>query len=390
MELHEYQAKALLRQVGIKTPVSHVVESADEAFNVAKNNDLTSGWVIKAQVHAGGRGLGGGIKKAKTPVAVRKIAQEMIGQKLITAQTGKEGKIIHQVLVEEMCEIEQEFYLAFLLDRSFGKVCLITSSEGGMSIEEVAERTPEKIFKTQINPLNGLLSYQIMAVLKTLNLPLSFFKKLSVLLNSLYKLMMEKESTLIEINPLVQTAQGDLLPLDAKMSIDDNALFRQEEMKSMMDMRELPLEERKAVAYGLSFVKLSGDIGCLVNGAGLAMATMDIVKLKGAEPANFLDVGGGVDKEKIDMAFQILKEDSNVKGILVNIFGGIVKCDLIAEGLVKAIKEFDIKIPVVVRLEGTHAKEAREILSKSGMDLSFADDLAAAATTIIHLTRNFK
>ena len=390
MELHEYQAKALLRQVGIKTPVSHVVESADEAFNVAKNNDLTSGWVIKAQVHAGGRGLGGGIKKAKTPVAVRKIAQEMIGQKLITAQTGKEGKNIHQVLVEEMCEIEQEFYLAFLLDRSFGKVCLIASSEGGMSIEEVAERTPEKIFKTQIDPLNGLLSYQIMAVLKTLNLPLSFFKKLSVLLNSLYKLMMEKESTLIEINPLVQTAQGDLLPLDAKMSIDDNALFRQEEMKSMMDMRELPLEERKAVAYGLSFVKLSGDIGCLVNGAGLAMATMDIVKLKGAEPANFLDVGGGVDKEKIDMAFQILKEDSNVKGILVNIFGGIVKCDLIAEGLVKAIKEFDIKIPVVVRLEGTHAKEAREILSKSGMDLSFADDLAAAATTIIHLTRNFK
>ena len=248
----------------------------------------------------------------------------------------------------------------------------------------------KKFLKTQIDPLNGLLSYQIMAVLKTLNLPLSFFKKLSVLLNSLYKLMMEKESTLIEINPLVQTAQGDLLPLDAKMSIDDNALFRQEKMKSMMDMRELPLEERKAVAYGLSFVKLSGDIGCLVNGAGLAMATMDIVKLKGAEPANFLDVGGGVDKEKIDMAFQILKEDSNVKGILVNIFGGIVKCDLIAEGLVKAIKEFDIKIPVVVRLEGTHAKEAREILSKSGMDLSFADDLAAAATTIIHLTRNFK
>lgn len=390
MELHEYQAKALLRQAGIKTPVSHVVENAEEAFNVAKNNDSTSGWVIKAQVHAGGRGLGGGIKKAKTPEAVRKLAQEMIGQKLITAQTGKEGKIIHQILVEEMCKIEQEFYLAFLLDRSFGKVCLIASSEGGMSIEEVAKRTPEKIFKSQIDPLNGLLSYQIMAVLKTLNLPLSFFKKLSVLLNSLYLLMMEKESTLIEINPLVQTAQGDLLPLDAKMSIDDNALFRQGEMKSMMDMRELPLEERKAVAHGLSFVKLSGDIGCLVNGAGLAMATMDIVKLKGAEPANFLDVGGGVDKEKIDMAFQILKEDSNVKGILVNIFGGIVKCDLIAEGLVKAIKEFDIKIPVVVRLEGTHAKEAREILSKSGMDLSFADDLAAAATTIIRLTRNFK
>lgn len=387
MEIHEYQAKALLRQIGIKTPASQVVESADEAFNVAKNNKMASGWVVKAQVHAGGRGLGGGIKKAKTPEAVRTVAQEMIGQKLVTAQTGKEGKIIHQVLVEEMCEIEKEFYLALLLDRSFGKVCLISSSEGGMSIEEVAEKNPGKVFKTQIDPLNGLLSYQVMAVLKNLNLPFSFLKKLHIFLNSLYRLMIEKESTLIEINPLVQTIQGDLLPLDAKMSIDDNALFRQEQMKSLMDLKELPPEERKAVAHGLSFVKLSGDIGCLVNGAGLAMATMDIVKLNGAEPANFLDVGGGVDKGKIDMAFQILKEDPNVKGILVNIFGGIVKCDLIAEGLIKAIKKFNIKIPVVVRLEGTHAKEARKILNNSGMDLSFADDLAAAATKIIHLTR---
>ena len=387
MEIHEYQAKALLRQAGIKIPASEVVETAEAAFQAAKKNTSAKGWVVKAQVHAGGRGLGGGIRKAKTPEQVREISQEMIGQKLITAQTGKQGKTIYQVLVEEMCEIEKEFYLALLLDRNLGKLCLISSSEGGMSIEEVAEKTPEKIFKTQIDILNGLLSYQVMGVLKSLNLPFSFFNKLYVFLNSLYKLMIKKESTLIEINPLVQTGKGELLPLDAKMSVDDNCLFRQEEMKSLMDLKALPPEETKAAKYGLSFVKLSGNIGCLVNGAGLAMATMDIVQLNGAKPANFLDVGGGVDKEKIDIAFQILKEDPNVKGILVNIFGGIVKCDLIAEGLIKAVKKFNIKIPVVVRLEGTHAKKAREILNNSGMDLSFANDLGAAAKKIIHLTK---
>ena len=387
MEIHEYQAKALFQQFGIKTLKSGVVSRADQAFALAKEMTEADGWVVKAQVHAGGRGKAGGIKKASTPEEVRKITSEMIGQKLVTVQTGKEGKVIHQVLVEEICEIEKEFYLALLLDRVAQKVCLIVSSEGGMSIEEVAEKYPEKIFKLTIDPLCGLLSFQIMTVLKTLELPLSFFKSLNALLHSLYSLMMKKEGILIEINPLVRTSRGELLPLDAKMSIDDNALFRQEEMKALMDLKELPLEERKAAVHGLSFVKLSGDIGCLVNGAGLAMATMDIVKLKGAEPANFLDVGGGVDSEKIDMAFQILKEDPNVKGILVNIFGGIVKCDLIAKGLTKAISVLNIQIPVVVRLEGTHAKEAREILDNSGLDLSFADNLEEAAQKIISLTR---
>ena len=385
MEIHEYQAKALFQQFGIKTLDSKVVSHADQAFEAAKKMDA-GGWVVKAQVHAGGRGRVGGIKKASTPEEVRQVTAQMIGQKLITAQTGQEGKIIHQVLVETICEIEKEFYLALLLDRVAQKVCFIISSEGGMSIEEVAEQSPDKILKLTIDPLCGLLSFQIMAILKTLNLPLSFFKKLSSLLHSLYNLMMEKESTLIEINPLVRTVQGELLPLDAKMSIDDNALFRQEKMKALMDLKELPLEERKATAHGLSFVKLSGSIGCLVNGAGLAMATMDIVKLKGAEPANFLDVGGGVDSEKIDIAFQILKEDPNVKGILVNIFGGIVKCDLIAKGLIKAISLLNIQVPVVVRLEGTHAKEARQILDNSGLDLSFADNLEEAAQKIISLT----
>ena len=386
MEIHEYQAKALLKDYGVKVLNSYVADSAEQAFKIAKESE-EPGWVVKAQVHAGGRGLGGGVKKASTPEEVREFTKQMIGQKLVTAQTGKEGKTIHQVLVEQACQIKREFYCAMVLDRSAQKVCLIVSSEGGVSIEEVADRTPEKIFKVVIDPLNGILSFQIMAVLKNLQLPVTFFKQLSVLLNTLYKLMVEKDSTLIEINPLVQTEQDELIPLDAKMSIDDNALFRQANMKVLMDLKELPVEERKAVAHGLSFVKLSGDIGCMVNGAGLAMATMDIVQLKGAEPANFLDVGGGVDSEKIDVAFQILKEDPNVKGILVNIFGGIVKCDLIAEGLVKAIKLLNIKIPVVVRLEGTHAKEACQILNDSGLDLSFADNLESAAEKIISLTR---
>jgi len=384
MEIHEYQAKDLMKKAGIKILNSQMVETAKAAFNVAQKMGKKT-WIIKAQVHAGGRGLGGGIKKANSLEEVKKHSEEMIGKKLITAQTGKEGKTIYHILIEEACDIEKEFYLALLLDRSSQKISLIVSKEGGVSIEEVAKNTPEKIFKMTIDPLLGPLSFQVLKILKTLDLSLSFYEKFNFLLNTLYKLMVKKESTLIEINPLAQTKNGDILPLDAKMSIDDNALFRQKEMKALMDLKELPLEEKKA--QGLSFVKLSGDIGCMVNGAGLAMATMDIVKLQGAEPANFLDVGGGVDSEKIDRAFQILKEDTGVKGILVNIFGGIVKCDLIAEGLVKAVKVLNIEIPVVVRLEGTNAKEARKILNDSGLDLSFAENLEQAAKKIISLTR---
>ncbi len=386
MEIHEYQAKALLKQFGVQILLGQVAEDADQAFKIAKEMPSSKGWVVKAQVQAGGRGLAGGIKKASDPAEVKKITKQMIGQKLVTAQTGAEGKIIHQVLVEKMCEVEKEFYLALLLDRSAQKLCLVASAEGGVSIEEVAEKSPEKILKMEIDPLTGLLSFQVMTLLKCFNLSFSFFGKLDLFLRSLYKLMREKESTLIEINPLVCTKQGEILPLDAKMSFDDNSLFRQAEIKSLMDLKELPLEEQKAEEHGLSFVKMSGgNIGCMVNGAGLAMATMDIVSLKGAKPANFLDVGGGVDSEKIDVAFQILKEDSRVQGILVNIFGGIVRCDLIAEGLIKAINLLEIKIPVVVRLEGTNASKARQILEASGQDLSFADKLDSATEKIISL-----
>ena len=385
MEIHEYQAKELLRQVGIKTLNGEVLDKPDQAVSVAQKLG-GSFWVVKAQVHAGGRGLGGGIKKARSHREVQDAVQSLIGHSLVTPQTGKEGKIIHQVLVEEGCNIEKEFYLALLLDRTTESYSLIVSSEGGMSIEEVAKKSPKKIIKLSIDPLCGLMSFHVQTVLKGLNMPSSLYGQLNRFLQLLYRLMKQKSATLIEINPLVLTKEEELLPLDAKMSIDDNALFRQPDMKELMDLRELPVSERTAATHGLSFVKLSGNIGCLVNGAGLAMATMDIVKLHGAEPANFLDVGGGVDSEKIDIAFKILKEDPQVKGILVNIFGGIVKCDLIAKGLVKAVELLNITMPVVVRLEGTNSKQARQLLKSSGLNINFADNLNEAARQIIQLT----
>ena len=385
MEIHEYQAKELLRQVGIKTLKGVVLDKPDQALSIAEKLGGAF-WVIKAQVHAGGRGLGGGIKKARSHQEVQSAVQELIGHSLVTPQTGKEGKVIHQVLVEEGCNIEREFYLALLLDRTTESYSLIASSEGGMSIEEVAKKSPEKIIKQSIEPLCGLMSFHVRKVLKCLNIPSSLYGELNKFLQLLYKLMKQKSATLIEINPLVLTKEGELLPLDAKMSIDDNALFRQPNVKDLIDLKELPVSERTATAHGLSFVKLTGNIGCLVNGAGLAMATMDIVKLHGAEPANFLDVGGGADSEKIDIAFKILKEDPQVKGILVNIFGGIVKCDLIAEGLIKAVKLLNIKMPVVVRLEGTNSKQARKLLKSSGLNINFADDLNEAVQKVIQLT----
>ena len=385
MEIHEYQAKELFRKIGIKTLNGEVLDKPDQALVAAKKLG-GSFWVVKAQVHAGGRGLGGGIKKTRSPAEVQSAVQDLIGHSLVTPQTGKEGKIIHQVLVEQGCDIEKEFYLALLLDRTTESYNLIVSSEGGMSIEKVAEKAPDKIIKQSIDPLCGIISFHVQTVLKCLDLPFSMFRDLNKLLQLLYTLMQERAATLIEINPLVLTKQRELLPLDAKMSIDDNALFRQSDMKNLVDLKELPASERTAAAHGLSFVKLSGNIGCLVNGAGLAMATMDIVKLHGAEPANFLDVGGGVDSEKIDIAFKILKEDPQVKGILVNIFGGIVKCDLIAEGLLKAVKLLDIKLPIVVRLEGTNSKQARKLLKSSGLNINFVDDLDTAARQIIELT----
>ena len=381
MDIHEYQAKALFQKFGITTLKSYVVDSS----SVSVSDEDSSSWMVKAQIHAGGRGLAGGIKKAPDFKTAQSMAQKMLGQKLVTAQTGPEGKTIHQVLIEKAVQIEKELYLSFVLDRALQKIILIVSSEGGVSIEETAHKEEDKIKKFVLDTHLGVLPFHVWNILKMAGLNSSAFKALKSFLDSLYKLMREKEAVLIEINPLAWTKEGVFLPLDAKVSIDDNSLFRQEELKSFMDLKALPPEERKAKQEDLSFVKVGGNIGCLVNGAGLAMATMDIVQLKGAEPANFLDVGGGVDSEKIDTAFQILKEDPAVKGVLINIFGGIVKCDLIAEGLVKAMKS--INTPVVVRLEGTHADKAQEILKKSGLKIFLEKDLDKATEKIISLIK---
>ncbi len=388
MDIHEYQAKALFRSFGIQTLKGALAASGAEAEQIARNlgGDF---WVVKAQVHAGGRGKAGGIKKARTLSEVKTVATQIIGSKLITHQTGPNGKIVHQVLVEQGCQIQKEFYLALLFNREQGTLSLVASREGGVTIEQTAASSPHKIFQAKLSFLFGYLDFQVWDLLKFFNLPSEHFSNLKDMIHRLFALMIQKETTLIEINPLALVASGDqsiLIPLDAKVSIDDNALFRQEEIKSLQDVRELPPAEQKALKYDLSFVQLGGHIGCLVNGAGLAMATMDIVQLEGAEPANFLDVGGGVNAEKVDAAFRILKEDSAVKGILVNIFGGIVQCDLIAEGLVRAIRKLHITLPVVVRLEGTRAKQAREVLNQSGLDIHFANDLSSAAKKIISLT----
>ena len=387
MEIHEYQAKAVFRKFGIQTLRSELIVKAQQV-EVVMQNWVAPFWVLKAQVHAGGRGLAGGIKKARSLEEVQKLATSMIGNRLVTPQTGSEGKVVHQILLEEGCDIAREFYLAFLLDRSEEGVVLMASSEGGMSIEEVAHKTPEKICQIPIHPLQGLLPFQVWEVLKTFKLSPSYFVPLNSLLQALYRIVCEKEASLVEVNPLVLTKGDRLVPLDAKMSIDDNALFRRPDMKKLMDLRELKPAERKAVQQGLSFIKLEGSIGCLVNGAGLAMATMDIVKLKGGQPANFLDVGGGVDSESIDKAFEILKEDPQVKSILVNIFGGIVKCDLIARGLIKAIKVLNISHPIVVRLEGTHSEKARQLLASCALKVHIADNLSDAAHKIVQLTKN--
>ncbi len=390
MDIHEYQAKDLFRQFGIRTLKGSPADSPEQALRVAK--DLGgSAWMVKAQVHAGGRGMGGGIKKATSFMELQNLVTQFIGKKLITHQTGPDGKTVHQVLIEQACEVKKEFYLALLLDRKQESFSVIASSSGGVSIEEIVKKHPEKIFQTRISFSQAWMSFQTRHLLQFLNISTTFFNSLHDLISRLYSLMITKEALLIEINPLAfvkveGSKQKELVALDAKVSIDDNALFRQEEIKNLRDFRELPRAEQKALAHDLSFVQLKGPIGCLVNGAGLAMATMDIVQFKGGQAANFLDVGGGVNAEKIDIAFQILKEDSNVRGILVNIFGGIVRCDLIAEGLVRAIQKFDIKMPVVVRLEGTRAKEARQVLDSSDCDLHFANNLSIAAEKIISLT----
>lgn len=382
MNIHEYQAKAILRNFGVPVPEGHVVYNSNSARDWAKR--LGDGpWAVKAQIHAGGRGKGGGVKIAKTADDVKKFTREMMGMHLVTHQTGPEGKNVKRVLIESGCNIADEFYVSFLVDRATSKVTLMASAEGGMDIEEVAAKTPEKLFFEAIDPLTGLTAFQARKVAFKLGFALPQVKQAVPVLKGLYKAFVESDCSLLEINPLVLTKEGSLICLDAKLNFDDNALFRHLRIRDLRDYDEEDMMEIEASQYDLSYIALDGNIGCMVNGAGLAMATMDIIQYYGGLPANFLDVGGGATIERVTEAFKIILSDKKVKGILVNIFGGIMKCDVIATGVVEAAKQVGVKVPLVVRLEGTNVALGKKILAESGVDIVSADSMADAAAKIV-------
>ena len=378
MNLHEYQAKALFRQYGVNTPRSILAKSADEAVTAAEELG-GSVWVVKAQVHAGGRGKAGGVKVAKSLDEVREYAEGMIGNTLKTKQTGDVGLPINMVLIEEGLNIVDELYVSAVVDRATRRVSFIASAEGGMDIEEVAETSPEKIISIGVDPAAGYQPYIGRYLGFEMGLDKQQTGQLVKLLDGLYKMFVEKDLAMLEINPLIITDSGDLLPLDAKIGLDDNALYRHKDLAEMRDATQEDERENKASELELNYVALDGNIGCTVNGAGLAMATMDIVKLHGGEPANFLDVGGGATSERVKEAFKLILSSDGVESILVNIFGGIVRCDLIAEGIINAAKEIDLKIPVVARLQGTNVELGRKMLDESGLNIESADDLTDAA-----------
>ena len=378
MNVHEYQAKDLMREFNIAVLKGGVAKTADEAVEVAKKLGGNI-WVVKAQIHAGGRGKGGGVKLAKSLDEVKSHANEIIGMQLVTHQTGPEGKKVNQILIEQGCDIDHEYYAGIVLDRNTGRITFMASREGGMEIEEVAKESPEKIIKVGIDPAAGFSSYVGRKLAYGIGLKGDTAKKAIKFFQGLYDLYIAKDCSIAEINPLVTTKDGDVLALDAKLNFDDNALFRHQDIEDLRDITEESAQELEAGKYGLSYISLDGNIGCLVNGAGLAMGTLDILKIHGGEPANFLDVGGGATKETVQKAFTIILEDPNVKAILVNIFGGIMKCDIIAEGVVGAARELDLKVPLVVRLEGTNVNLGKKILDESGLKITSADDLADAA-----------
>ena len=382
MNIHEYQAKAILRNFGVPVPEGHVVYNSNSARDWAKR--IGEGpWAVKAQIHAGGRGKGGGVKIAKTADEVKQFAREMFGMTLVTHQTGPEGKTVKRVLIENGCDIADEFYLSFLVDRSTDKVTLMASAEGGMDIEEVAAKTPEKIFFEAVDPTVGLAAYQARKVAFKLGFGIAQVKQAVPLLLNLYKAFVEADCSLLEINPLVLTGDGNLLCLDAKLNFDDNALFRHLRIRDLRDYDEEDANEIEASQYDLSYIALDGNIGCMVNGAGLAMATMDIIKHYGGDPANFLDVGGGATIERVTEAFKLILSDDKVKGILVNIFGGIMKCDVIATGVIEGAKQLGVKVPLVVRLEGTNVELGKKMLAESGLNIVSADGMADAAEKIV-------
>jgi len=382
MNLHEFQAKEILRAMGIPTLRGFICHSPGEAEAAADH--LGGGLcVVKAQIHAGGRGKGGGVKLAKTPEEARDIAAKILGMTLVTPQTGPKGKLVKKVYVEQGCSIAHEYYLSLLVDRGGRCVSVVASLEGGMDIEEVAAKSPDKIITLPIDPKVGFQNFHGIKLAIALGLPFSSVKSLSSLLRGLYDSFLKYDMSLLEINPLVLTTEGQFVVLDAKVSIDDNALFRHPALKAMMDYDEMDPKDLKASKLGLSYIALDGNIGCMVNGAGLAMATMDIIQFFGGNPANFLDVGGGASKETVTEAFKLLLSDAHVKGILVNIFGGIMRCDVIAQGIVEAAKELSVSVPLVVRLQGTNVEKGREILQHSGLSITPADTMDEAATAII-------
>jgi succinyl-CoA synthetase beta subunit len=386
MNLHEYQAKDVFRSFGIPVPAGRVAGTPDEAVAVAQSLGGPV-WVVKAQVHAGGRGKAGGVKVVRDLEAVRAAAAGMLGRRLVTAQTGAEGLPIDKVYVESGSQIAREVYLSLTLNRDKGRIALIASVAGGMDIEEVAAHTPEKIVSISVHPAAGLQPYQCRKLAFALGFAgpqIAAFQKIAV---ALYQLYVERDASLVEINPLIVTEAGDLMALDAKINIDDNALFRQVELAAMRDAAQEDPMERRAAEHDLNYVSLDGNIACMVNGAGLAMATMDLIKLHGGKPANFLDVGGGATSERVTAAFELILSNPNVQAILVNIFGGIVRCDLIAEGVINAVKHVGVKVPVVVRLEGTNAPQARAMLAKSGLTITPAADLTDAARKAVSLAK---
>ncbi len=380
MKIHEYQAKEILRQYQVAVPSGNVATTADQSELVAA--ELGGKVVVKAQIHAGGRGMGGGVKLAANPAEARQAASEILGMQLVTHQTGPEGQRVKKVLVEQASDIEREFYLGITLDRAQCKPVVMASREGGVAIEEVAAATPEKILKETVDPAVGLQVFQATRLAFGLGFEGKQVRQAASFILSLYRAYVDADCSLVEVNPLVATADGQLLALDAKIDLDDNALFRHPDLAAMRDLDEEEELEVEAAKYDLSYIKLDGNIGCMVNGAGLAMATMDIIKLSGAEPANFLDVGGGASAETVENGFRILLSDSNVKAILINIFGGIVRCDRVASGVIEARKNIEVNVPIVVRLAGTNAHMAAEMLENSDMDFAVGHGLQEAAAMV--------
>lgn len=384
MNIHEYQGKEVLREFGVSVPAGKVAFSVEEAVEAAQGLG-TNVCVVKAQIHAGGRGKAGGVKVAKSLDEVRTYAEEILGKTLVTHQTGPEGKEVKRLLIEEGCDIQKEYYIGLVLDRSTSRIVMMASEEGGTEIEEVAAETPEKIFREAIDPVVGLTGYQARRLAFAINIPPESLNKAVGFMMSLYQAFVEKDCSIAEINPLVTTGDGQVLALDAKLNFDENALYRHKDIVALRDLDEEDEKEIEASKHDLSYISLDGNIGCMVNGAGLAMATMDIIKHYGGDPANFLDVGGGATTEKVTEAFKIILADQNVKGILVNIFGGIMKCDVIAEGVIGASRQVGLEIPLVVRLEGTNVEQGKKLLEESGLNITSAASMADAAEKIVAL-----